>query len=176
MNLIEENQQLKEEVAYKDQKINEITQKYFEVVQELKKTQAMLRQFLNENTPSSKLPFKYPSKEQSEKEPKPRGKPIGSNGGTKEIPENIDRKIEANLGEKCPRCKKIIRRSNINKRLRYVYDAIIKAIVIEVEEEFYQCDCGEFCIGQHPGIPQRGMIGYNLQTLFTELKFNFSYS
>src|SRR3989338_7413281 len=176
MNLIEENQRLKEEVAYKDQKINEITQKYFEVVQELKKTQAMLRQFLNENTPSSKLPFKYPSKEQSEKEPKPRGKPIGSNGGTKEIPENIDRKIEANLGEKCPRCKKIIRRSNINKRLRYVYDAIIKAIVIEVEEEFYQCDCGEFCIGKNSEIPQRGMMGYNLQALFTESKFNFSSS
>ena len=36
------------------------------------------------------------------------------------------------------------------------------------------CDCAEFCIGKHPDIPQRGMIGYNLQTLFTELKFNFS--
>nr|MBI4156939.1 IS66 family transposase [Candidatus Woesearchaeota archaeon] len=174
MNLIEENQRLKEEVNYKDQKINEITQKYFEVVQELKKTQALLRQFLNENTPSSKLPFKYPSKEQSEVQPKPRGKPIGSNGGTKEIPEKVDIKIEANLQGKCPRCNKIIRRSDINKRLRYVYDAIIKAIVIEVEEEFYQCDCGEFCIGKHPEIPQRGMIGYNLQTLFTEEKFNFS--
>ena len=146
----------------------------FEVVNELNKTQALLRQFLNENTPSSKLPFKYPSKEQSEKEPKPRGKPIGSNGGGKEVPENVDRKIEAKLEERCLRCKKIIRRSNVSKRLRYVYDAIIKAIVIEVEEEFYQCDCGEFCIGRNPEIPQRGMIGYNLQTLFTELKFNFS--
>src|SRR3989338_6820796 len=46
--------------------------------------------------------------------------------------------------------------------------------IIEVEEEFYPCDCGEFCIGKHSDIPQRGMIGYNLQTLFTELKFNFS--
>src|SRR3989344_7919091 len=113
MNLIEENQQLKEEVAYKDQKINEITQKYFEVVQELKKTQAMLRQFLNENTPSSKLHFKYPSKEQSEKEPKPRGKPQGSNGGNKEAPENIDRKVKAKLEKRCHRCGKIIIRKNI---------------------------------------------------------------
>ncbi len=174
MNLIEENQNLKEEVAYKDEKINEITQKYFEVLQELKKTQALLRQFLNENTPSSKLPFKYPSQEKLDKEQKPRGKPIGSNGATKEIPENIDRKIEAKLENKCPNCKKIIRKCDINKRIRYVYDAIIKAIVIEVEEEFYPCECGEFCIGKNPEIPQRGMIGYNLQTLFTELKFNFS--
>ena len=47
-------------------------------------------------------------------------------------------------------------------------------MIIEVEEEFYPCDCGEFCVGKNPEIPQRGMIGFNLQTLFTELKFNFS--
>ena len=34
--------------------------------------------------------------------------------------------------------------------------------------------CSPVCIGKHPNIPQKGMIGYNLQTLFTELKFNFS--
>ena len=65
-------------------------------------------------------------------------------------------------------------RKNIDTRIRYVYDAEIKPTIIEVEEEFYPCDCGEFCIGTHPDIPQRGMMGYNLQTLFTEMKFNFS--
>ncbi len=174
MNLIEENQKLREQLEYEIKKRSEWQKKYYELENELKKTQALLRQFLNENTPSSKLPFKYPSKEQSEKEPKPRGKPLGSNGGTKEIPENADRKIKAKLEGKCPRCGKIIMRKNIDARLRYVYDAIIKAMIIEVEEEFYLCDCGEFCIGKHPDIPQRGMIGYNLQTLFTDLKFNFS--
>jgi hypothetical protein len=155
-------------------KCNTLEKQLFEVVNELRKTQALLRQFLNENTPSSKLPFKYPSKEQSEKVPKPHGKPEGSNGGNKEAPESVDRRIKARLEERCPRCGKIICRKDIDTRLRYVYDAIIKAIIIEVEEEFYPCDCGEFCIGTHPDIPQRGMIGYNLQTLFTELKFNFS--
>lgn len=173
MNLIEENQKLKLEIEFYKKQASEWQNKYYELLNELKKTQALLRQFLNENTPSSKLPFKNKINE-DEKEPKPRGKPIGSNGGNKEAPENIDRKIKARLEKRCPRCGKIICRRNIDTRLRYIYDAIIKAIVIEVEEEFYICDCGEYCIGKHLDIPQRGMIGYNLQTLFTELKFNFS--
>jgi len=170
VDIFEENQELKKELVYKNQKLNEITIKYYELLNELKKTQALLRQFLNENTPSSKLPFKNKINE-IEKEPKPRGKPIGSNGGNKE---NVDKKIKAKLEKNCPRCGKIICRKDIDTRIRYVYDAIIKAIIIEVEEEFYPCDCGEFCIGKNPDVPQRGMIGYNLQTLFTELKFNFS--
>ncbi len=173
-NVFEENKRLREQLEYKTKQANDWQEKYYELLNELKKTQALLRQFLNENTPSSKLPFKYPSKEQSEKEPKTRGKPEGSNGGNKEAPESVDRTIKAKLEGSCPRCGKIICRKDIDTRLRYVYDAIIKAIIIEVEEEFYPCDCGEFCIGTHPDIPQKGMIGYNLQTIFTELKFNFS--
>jgi len=173
-NIFDEYKKEKEKADYFQKQASEWQEKYYELLNELKKTQALLRQFLNENTPSSKLPFKYPSKEQSEKEPKPRGKPQGSNGGNKEAPESVDRKIKAKLEKRCPRCGKVIRRKDIDTRLRYVYDAIMRAIIIEVEEEFYPCDCGEFCIGKHPDIPQRGMIGYNLQTLFTELKFNFS--
>jgi hypothetical protein len=173
-NIFDEYKKEKERADYFQKQASNWQNKYCELLNELKKTQALLRQFLNENTPSSKLPFKYPSKEQSEKEPKPRGKPEGSNGGNKEAPESVDRKIKAKLEKRCPRCGKVIRRKDIDTRLRYVYDAIMKAIIIEVEEEFYPCDCGEFCIGTHPDIPQRGMIGYNLQTLFTELKFNFS--
>lgn len=173
VDVFEEIKRLKEELRQEKRLRSDWQEKYYELLNELKKTQALLNQFLNENTPSSKLPFKYSPKEKSE-EPKPRGKPLGSNGGNKEAPENVDRKISAKLEGKCPRCGKIIMKKNIDKRLRYVYDAIIKAIVIEVEEEFYPCDCGEFCIGKHPDIPQKGMIGYNLQTLFTELKFNFS--
>ncbi len=174
IDIFEENKRLRNELEQEKRLRSDWQNKYYELLNELKKTQALLRQFLNENTPSSKLPFKYPSKEQSEKEPKPRGKPEGSNGGNKEAPKNIDRKIKARLEKRCPRCGKIICRRDIDTQIRYVYDAIIKAIIIEVEEEVYPCNCGEFCIGTHPDIPQRGMIGYNLQTLFTELKFNFS--
>src|SRR3989344_9662133 len=173
-NLLERLEKAEKDADYERQKRREIEIKYYELLNELKKTQALLRQFLNENTPSSKLPFKYPSKDKSEKEPKPRGKPEGSNGGNKEAPENIDKKVHVKLKGKCPRCGKIIHRKNIDTRIRYVYDAKLIPEIIEVEEEFYPCDCGEFCIGKHQDIPQRGMIGYNLQALFTELKFTFS--
>jgi len=174
VDIFEENQRLKESLEQEKKLHSEWQNKYYELLNELKKTQALLRQFLNENTPSSKLPFRYPSKEQSEKEPKPRGKPEGSNGGNKEAPESVDRKIKARLEKRCSKCGKVICRRDIDTRLRYVYDARIMAWVIEVEEEFYLCDCGEFCTGTHPDVPQRGMIGYNLQALLTELKFNFS--
>jgi len=171
--IFEDYQKEKEQREYYQKQAKDWQEKYYELLNELKKTQALLRQFLNENTPSSKLPFKSRINE-SEKEPKPRGKPQGSKGGNKEAPKNIDKKIKARLEKRCLRCGKVIHRRDIDTRIRYVYDAIIKAIIIEVEEEFYPCNCGEFCIGTHPDIPQRGMIGYNLQTLFTELKFNFS--
>jgi len=173
VDVFEENRRLREQLEYKDKKLDEISKMYMSVLEELKKTQALLRQFLNENTPSSKLPFKYPSKEKS-KEPKPRGKPQGSNGGTKEVPENIDREINAKLDKRCNKCGKIILRKYVDTRLRYVYDAKIVAETIEVEEEFYPCECGEFCIGTHPDVPKNGMFGYGLQGLITEFKFNFS--
>ena len=172
-NVFDENKKLREQLDYKTKQANDWQEKYYELLNELKKTQELLRQFLNENTPSSKLPFKIKDNEQK-KEPKPRGKPLGSNGGNKEAPDNVNKKISAKLEGNCSRCGKAIIRKNIDTRLRYVYDAKIIPEIIEIKEEFYPCDCGEFCIGKHPDIPQRGMIGYNLQTLFTELKFNFS--
>ncbi len=96
MNLLEENQKLREELSYRERKEKVWQDKYYELLTELKKTQNLLRQFLNENTPSSRLPFKYPSQKESE-EPKPRGKPAGSNGGNKEAPEKVDKKISAKL-------------------------------------------------------------------------------
>src|SRR3989339_1897036 len=102
--IFEENQKLKEQLEYEIKKRSDWQEKYYELLNELKKTQALLKQFLNENTPSSKLPFRYPSKEKSNEEPKPRGKPQGSNGGNKEAPEKTDRKINARLEGKCPRC------------------------------------------------------------------------
>lgn len=174
-NVFDELKKAKERADYYQKQASVWQKNYYELMNELKKTQELLRQFLNENTPSSKLPFKVKMSD-DKKEQKPRGKPEGSNGGTKEEPKNIDRKISATLEGKCPRCGKVIHRKNIEKRIRFVYDVKIIPETIEVEEEFYPCDCGEFCIGKHPGIPQRGMIGYNLQTLFTEMKFNFSAS
>jgi transposase len=174
-NIFDQYKKEKERADYFQKQASEWQKNYYELINELKKTQELLRQFLNENTPSSKLPFKVRMPD-DKKEQKPRGKPEGSNGGTKEDPKSIDRKVSAILKGNCPRCGKVIHRRNIEKRIRHVYDTKIVPEIIEVEEEFYPCDCGEFCIGKHPDIPQRGMIGYNLQTLFTEMKFNFSAS
>lgn len=173
MNLIEENQKLKEQLAYKTKQANDLQIKYNQLIIELQKTQALLRQFLNENTPHSKLPFNVRYSEKK-KESKPRGKPPGSNGATKEAPSRVDKKVKAKLGETCPRCGKLIIKNEVAKQIRHIYDVIIQPQIIEVEEEFYYCDCGECCVGKHPEIPERGMIGYNLQSLFTELKYNFS--
>src|SRR3990167_1602871 len=96
MNLIDENQKLKLENEFLRKKEKDWQNKYYELLNELKKTQNLLRQFLNENTPSSKLPFNVKINEK-EKEPKPRGKPLGSNGGNKEAPESVDKKISAKL-------------------------------------------------------------------------------
>lgn len=174
LDIFEEYSRLEKELEQERKLRIEWQKKYYELFAELKKTQALLLQFLNENTPSSKLPYKFWSGDKSEEKPKPRGKPEGSNGGAKDVPETVDRTVKARLKSNCPRCGKEIQRREIDTRIRYVYDAKIVAEIIEVEEEFYPCDCGEFCIGEHPDIPQRGMIGYNLQSLFTELKFNFS--
>jgi len=172
-NIFEENERLRRELEQEKKLKNDWQNKYYELIKELKKTQQLLRQFLNENTPSSKLPFKYPNRK-TENESKPRGKSPGSFGATKEDPEKIDKQVKAKLDKICPRCGKIIQKNEIVKQIRYVYDIIIKPKIIEVEEEFYYCDCGKLCLGKHPDVPEKGMIGYNLQSLFTELKHNFS--
>ncbi|MCX6741911.1 MAG: hypothetical protein NTX24_01905, partial [Candidatus Pacearchaeota archaeon] len=70
INIFEENKRLREELEQEKKLHSEWQEKYYKLLSELKKTQALLRQFLNENTPSSKLPFNYPSKEKSNEEPK----------------------------------------------------------------------------------------------------------
>ena len=63
-NIFDEVQKLKEQLAYKTKQADNWQKKFSELAIELQKTQALLRQFLNENTPSSKLPFRnYPKRE-----------------------------------------------------------------------------------------------------------------
>ena len=65
VDVFEEIKRLKEELEQEKRLRSDWQEKYYELLNELKKTQALLKQFLNENTPSSKLPFRYPSKEKS---------------------------------------------------------------------------------------------------------------
>ena len=69
-NIFDEYKKEKDKADYFQKQASEWQNKYYEIINELKKTQELLRQFLNENTPSSKLPFKIRSND-VEKEPKP---------------------------------------------------------------------------------------------------------
>jgi len=78
------------------------------VSKELKEVKDKLNRILNSNTPSSQLPFTERNTNKSpnrrNKGTNPRGKPKGSNGDTRKIPKNVDRKLKA-TADKCPSCK-----------------------------------------------------------------------
>ena len=92
-NIFDEYKKEKEKAEYYQKQASEWQNKYYELIDELKKTQALLKQFLNENTPSSKLPFKTKINNANQ-EQKPRGKPLGSSGANKEAPETVDRTLK----------------------------------------------------------------------------------
>ena len=60
-----------------------------------------LRQYINENTPSSLINvYTKPVMKSPNRPPvgtNPRGKPLGGNGATRKIPKKIDKKIEVNF-------------------------------------------------------------------------------
>lgn len=175
IDVFEEIKRIRQELEHYKKQANEWQSKYYQVVNELKEVKALLNQFLNANTPSSKLPpqFKPTSEPRPEKGTSPRGKPEGSNGATKEEPENIDRRLKAKVSDKCKKCKR-----KLIKEIYYriVYDVLkikVKATEFEVEEGYCKY-CDLLYIGTHPELPAEGMIGPNLQALFTELKHNFA--
>ena len=67
ISIFEENRRLKEELKFKDRKIAALEERCSALEKELKEVKALLNQFLNANTPSSKLP---PSFKPFNREPK----------------------------------------------------------------------------------------------------------
>lgn len=175
IDIFEELKRLRQELEHERRLRIEWQNKYYKLEKELKEVKALLNQFLNANTPSSKLPpqFKPTFNERPEKGTNPRGKPEGSNGATKEAPEKIDRKINVKVSKSCKRCG---RKLKIETHTRITYEIpTIKAIVTEFEVEEGHCEhCDLLYIGTHPELPHEGMIGPNLQAFFSELKHNFA--
>ena len=102
----------------------------------------------------------------------PRGKPEGSNGGTKEMPERIDRKIKAKVRKRCEKCNGKLK---IKKYFRIFYELEINIFTTEAEVEEGYCEhCDITYTGSHPDLPKEGMIGPNFLALITELKHNFA--
>ena len=175
MNLLEENQRLKEQLEYKTKQANEWQDKYYEVIKELKEVKAMLRQFLNENTPSSKLPsnIKTSLNDRPKNGTTPRGKPAGSNGGPKAYPEKFDRTAHAKVCRRCKRCKKPLQIETYSKPFYEMKKIEIEAVE-GIIEEGYCPDCDEFYFGTNPEIPLKGIVGPTLLAFLTEIKHNFA--
>src|SRR3990167_3638958 len=102
IDLFEEIKRLKRDVEYYKQQAEGWKRKYFELKKEFDEVKKLLNQFLNANTPSSKLPFSFKNINREPKGTNPRGKPQGSNGATREEPDKIDDKIEVNA-KQCPK-------------------------------------------------------------------------
>ena len=172
-NIFDELARQRKEVEHYRQQVSSWRERYYQLEKKLKDTEKLLQQFLNANTPPSKLPpqFKTSPNPRPEKGIVPRGKPEGSNGATREYPEKFDRTIKASIPHRCQRCGKKIHKQII---YRPVFDIIFQKLVTEFLVEEGICDCGEHYIGTHPELPERGIFGHNLQAFVTELKHNFS--
>jgi len=174
IDVFEEIRRLREQLEHERRQRQEWQRKYNELKKELDEVKKLLNQFLNSNTPSSQLPFSFrPSPNRDPKGMNPRGKPKGSNGDTKEMPEKIDKKIKVKIRKKCKNCKKKLK---IDSYTQLVYDMPKISINVTefIVEEGYCKHCGILYTGTHPSLPQEGMIGPNLQAFLTELRHNFA--
>ena len=98
ISIFEENRRLRQELEYERKKRKELEDRCARLEKEVKELKQLLAQFLNSNTPSSKLPpgftLKSTSPDRNPKGTNPRGKPLGSNGATREEPKKIDERIK----------------------------------------------------------------------------------
>jgi len=172
-NILEELARLRNELEQEKRLRRQWQERCLQLEKELKETKKLLQQFLNANTPPSRLPpqFKTSPNERPEKGSVPRGKPEGSNGATREYPEEFDRKIKVKITNQCQKCGRRIHKQII---YRPVYDIIFQKFITEFVVEEGVCDCGEYYVGTHPELPERGIFGYNLQAFITELKHQFA--
>jgi hypothetical protein len=128
-----------------------------------------LRKYTNENTPSSKKPEweKKKSSDRINKEKKPTGKPKGSNGATREIPEIDEEKVvrleehEAYLGQPTDYIERIvgdIPPPNKIKWIRYWLAQYIDPTTHDI------------ITATHPDCPEEGTFGPNLRALIVMLR------
>lgn len=174
IDIFEEVKRLKQDSEYYKKRADEWQEKYHQLLKENKELKALLNQLLNSNTPSSKLPFSFGhSPDRNPKGTNPRGKPLGSNGATREEPEKIDEKINVKA-KQCPNGHRKINQTDCHMRIVY---EIPEISIIAKQFTVYEYDC-RVCnlhfFATHPELPREGMIGPNLQAFITELRHNFA--
>ena len=101
ISIFEEVKRLRQELEHERKLRKQWQERCYKLEKEVKELKQLLAQFLNSNTPSSKLPpnftLKSTSPDRNPKGTNPRGKPLGSNGATREEPEKIDKKNKSCL-------------------------------------------------------------------------------
>ena len=110
IDIFEEVRRLRQDLEYEKNKRKEVESRCAKLERENKELKNLLAEFLNANTPSSKLPFSFKNVNREPKGTNPRGKPVGSNGATREEPDRIDEKIDVKA-KQCPNGHKKIRRT-----------------------------------------------------------------
>lgn len=174
IDIFEEVKRLKKDLEYERRKREELEGRCTKLEKENEELKQLLAQFLNSNTPSSKLPFAFkPSPNREAKGTNPRGKPEGSNGATRDEPEKIDEKIEVKA-KKCPNGHRKIKEAD--SHIRIVYE-IPQINIIAKQFSVYEYDCGICNVhfeATHPELPKGGIFGPNLQALLTEIRHNFA--
>ena len=173
IDIFEEVKRLRQELEHERKLRKQWQERCYKLEKEVKELRALLNQFLNANTPSSKLPFSFKNINREPKGTNPRGKPAGSNGATREEPEKIDDKIDVKA-KKCPNGHRKIKQTDFNIRTVYEISKIqIKAKQFTVFE--YDClKCDLHFEATHPELPKEGIFGPNLQAFITEIRHNFA--
>lgn len=173
ISIFEENRRLRQELEHYKRLAEDWKEKYLEIRKELDEVKKLLNQFLNANTPSSKIPFSFKPINREPKGTNPRGKPEGSNGATREESEKIDEKTKV-TAKQCPNGHSKIKQSDYHVRIVYeIGKIIIKAKKFTVYE--YDCEkCNLHFEATHPELPKEGIFGPNLQAFLTEIRHNFA--
>lgn len=135
----------------------------------VKKLENLLRQVLNENTPSSKLPeWEKKSPDRIDEPKNPRGKPIGSEGATRKIPK--------------PDTTKTVRLNKAAEKKYGLPIGFVKKTIGDISElpkmswtefrlaKYIDPKTGKIIIAQHPDCPKIGIFGPNIKSMITILR------
>lgn len=167
--LEKENYALRQQIQLKDAIISKLQEKIAMLEQHVLHLDSKLRQYINENTPSSKKPEweKRKSPDRILKEKKPLGKPIGSNGGTRETPTIIEDRIvrmyeyEEYLGMPIGFIERIV--GDIPAALKMSWVRYLLA-------QYRDPSTGEIITSADPSCPQEGTLGPNIRALISVLR------
>ncbi|KXB04606.1 hypothetical protein AKJ49_01900 [candidate division MSBL1 archaeon SCGC-AAA382A03] len=152
--LEEENKELRERLALKDEKIKRLWKK--------------LRKYRNPHTPSSK---RYGSSKSSSSGGKKRGRKKGHEGTTRSKPEP-DQTIVVEE-DNCPECGSRLEEPR-EVESRVIEDIPEPEPVVAKEYKLgrYKClGCGEEVVASHPDCPEEGRFGKNVLIQATLLKY-----